>query len=112
MIFERTEFELMMKILQENPEILKLQDATKRLEQVNRGVEALLDRLPLKSHLEVARLRELIESQFRLANVYPRSQLPPRVMVFFENARHRAMALRQRYEESIHRGTLRQTSEE
>jgi hypothetical protein len=100
-----------MDISKENPEILLMQETTRRLEQTNRDVEALLNRLPLKHHTEVARLSELIENQLRLASVYPRSQVPPRVLVFFENARDRASTLRQRYYEAIHSGNLRMVDE-
>lgn len=101
-----------MDSTKENPEISFMQEATSRLERVNRDIESFLDRLPLKHHAEVARLRELIENQHRLSGHYPKSQLPPRVMVFFENARDKAATLRQRYEEAINNGTLRMVEEE
>jgi hypothetical protein len=96
-----------MDITKENPEIVLMKETIRRLEQSNRDVEYLLNRIPLKHHSEVARLGQLVENQLRLASIFPKSQLPPRVMIFFENARDRASALRQRYYEAINTGNLR-----
>lgn len=96
-----------MDTLKENPEILRIQDTTKKLEQSNQEVERLLDRLPLKSHREIARLDQLIHELFRLGMVIPKTGIPPRIMVFFDNAKDKATHLRQRYNEALSKGALR-----
>ena len=101
-----------METPKENPEILRIQEATRKLEQSNQEVERLLDRLPLKSHREVARLDQLINELFRLTMVPPKGGIPPRIMVFFDNAKDKAAHLRQRYNEALSKGSLRAVDEQ
>jgi len=96
-----------MNTLKENPEILRIQGTTRKLEKANQEVERLLDRLPLTSHREVARLDQLINELFRLTMVTPKTGIPPRIMIFFDNAKDKASHLRQRYNEALSKGTLR-----
>mgnify|MGYP006310986281 FL=1 len=96
----------------ENPEILRIQELTRRLERVNREVEQLLSRLPLSRHHEVARLNQLVNEQTRLANSPPRRAHPPRVGIFHDNARDKAGFLRQRYNEALANGELRKPAGE
>ncbi len=91
----------------ENPEILRIQEITRRLDGLNREVDHFLSRLPLRRHEEVARLNQLIHEQIRLSFDAPRRALPPRIMVFYENARDRASFLRRRYNEALVNGALR-----
>lgn len=94
-------------MVNENPEIVRFRDITRRLERVNQEIERLLERLPLDNHGEVARLDQLINEQMRLADT-PRSRLlPPRVTVFYENAQDRASFLKRRYNQAIRNGELR-----
>jgi len=99
-------------ITNENPEILRIQDLTRKLENLNRDIDHLLARLPLRHHREVARLNQLINEQRRISSKPPRRELPPRIMIFYENARDRASFLRQRYNEALASGALRKTINE
>ncbi|MGD8387674.1 MAG: hypothetical protein PVG49_11075 [Desulfobacteraceae bacterium] len=96
-----------MDTLNENPEILRIQETTRKLENTNQEVERLLDRLPLKNHREIARLDQLINELLRLTMVTPKTGIPPRIMVFFDNAKDKASHLRQRYNEALSKGILR-----
>lgn len=96
----------------ENPEILRVLDLTRRLEQMNREIERLLARLPLSHHRDVARLNQLINEQTRLTNAPPRRALPPRVGIFYDNARDKAGFLRQRYNDALLNGGLRKPNSE
>jgi hypothetical protein len=96
----------------ENPEILRIEEITRRLERLNLEVQQLLSRLPLSHHREVARLNQLVNEQTRLADTLPRRALPPRISIFFDNARDKAGFLRQRYNEALMNGELRKPGSE
>ena len=98
-------------ITTENPEILRIQGITRKLEDLNRDIDKLLSRLPLRNHLEVAQLNRLINEQARISAIPLRRELPPRIMIFYENARDRASFLRQRYNEALTNGALRRANE-
>lgn len=100
-----------MNTLEENPEILRIQETTRKLERSNQEIERLLDRLPLTSHREVAQLDQLINELYRLTMITPKSGIPPRILVFFDNAKDRASHLRQRYNEALSKGALRAVDE-
>lgn len=91
----------------ENPEILRIEDLTRRLDRVNADVEHLLNRIPLTHFRKLAQLNQLINEQNRLASTPPRWPIPPRVTIFFDNARNKASYLRQRYNEAYMNGNLR-----
>jgi len=94
----------------ENPEVTRIQEVTRKLEALNRDIDHLLSRLPLQSYLDVARLNQLVNEQFRISSLPPKRELPPRIMIFYENARDRASFLRQRYNEALSSGTLRKAN--
>jgi hypothetical protein len=93
----------------ENPEILRIQEITLQLDRVNREVEQLLSRLPLTHHNEVARLNRLVNELNRLAGTPPRRSLPPRITIFYDNARDKAGFLSRRYNEALMNGELRKS---
>lgn len=93
----------------ENPEIVRVREITQKLEQVNREVEKLLDRLPLSHHTEVARLNLLMNEQMRLADTHTKRLVPTRVLVLFDNAQDKALYLQRRYEEAARNGELRKS---
>jgi hypothetical protein len=92
-----------------NPEIGRIEELTRRLDQVNREVERLISRLPLDNHHSLAKLDRLIKEQMQLASTPPRWAIPPRVSVFFDNARNKASFLRQQYIEAYLNGNLRKS---
>ncbi len=94
---------------EENPEILRVQELTRRMERVNEEIEHMLSRLPLTHHREVARLNQLLNEQTRLVSSTPQRRVPPRITVFYDNARDKASFLRQRYNEALSNGLLRRS---
>ncbi len=94
-------------ITEENPEILRVQELVRRMNRVNQDIEEILARTPLTHHREVARLNRLIQEQVRLVGSSPQTPLPPRITVFYDNARDKASFLYQRYRETILSGALR-----
>lgn len=94
---------------EENPEILRIQELTRRMERINEEIEHMLSRLPLTRHREVARLNQLMNEQSRLVGSPPQRWVPPRITVFYDNARDKASFLRQRYNEALSNGSLRRS---
>lgn len=94
-------------ITEENPDILRAQELIRRMNRVNKDIEEILARTPLSHHREVARLNRLIQEQIRLVSSSPQIPLPPRITVFYDNARDKASFLYQRYHETLLNGALR-----
>lgn len=97
-------------MVDENPEIMRLRDITRKLERLNQEVERLLERLPLKHHHEVARLNQLVNEQIRLGDTSRQRLLPTRITVFFENAQDKASFLQRRYNDAVRKGGLRKAN--
>ena len=76
------------------------------LKVVNEQMKGLLDRLPLKQHIEVAKLSKLARTQTQLMEkpTRPRSQ---KERAFLDRERASAMYLRQRYSNAVYTGGIR-----
>jgi hypothetical protein len=95
-----------------DPEIFRIETVTRELERVNGDIDSLLSKLPLPHYGDVARLHTLIDTQLRLVSIVPRRKLPPRVMVFLDNAKDFARHLRSRYFEAVMNGRVRKPLED
>jgi hypothetical protein len=91
----------------EDPAVLKVNKIIRDLENINRDIRKMLDRLPLKHYKEIAHLNNLINRQQQLINFSLKKPLPPRVRIFFDNAKDSAVHLRAKYAEAISKGKLR-----
>ncbi|MBW1786957.1 MAG: hypothetical protein JRK53_10140 [Deltaproteobacteria bacterium] len=82
------------------------QKLSTELKAVNNEMKGLLDRLPLKEHMEIAELSKLAKTQTRLMEKAARPGTE-KERAFLDRERYSAMYLRQRYSRALFTGGVR-----
>ena len=84
----------------------------KELNQINGELDALLYKIPLAGHHDIARLDYLINRQLQLLEIHVPANVPQRIVVLLDNAKDSALVLRERYMNALFKGKLRKISED